>query len=123
LKLKFKISLSLSITCAFKYFENSNDLLIFQLSGLTLVITGGIIQGVYKEYLDFLGDQVAQRIYFTIGVQYFNMGFHLQFFNTPVLLIVIGFIVFFVTFFGCCGAIRESHCLIATFTVLLVISI
>jgi len=32
----------------------------------------------------------------------------------------VGFIVFFVTFFGCCGAIKENHCMTATFTVLLV---
>lgn len=73
--------------------------LLFALSGLTLIITGGVIQGVYKEYLDFLGD---------------------QFFNTPVLLIVVGCIIFFVTFFGCCGAIKENHCMTVTFTILLV---
>ena len=42
-----------------------------------------------------------------------------QFFNTPVLLIVVGCIIFFVTFFGCCGAIKENHCMTVTFSVLL----
>jgi CD63 antigen len=45
--------------------------------------------------------------------------FFLQFFNTPVLLIVVGCIIFFVTFFGCCGAIKENHCMTITFSVLL----
>ena len=41
----------------------------------------------YSQYLDFLGD---------------------QFFNTPVFLIVVGCIIFFVAFFGCCGAIKVN---------------
>ncbi|XP_017882575.1 23 kDa integral membrane protein-like [Ceratina calcarata] len=32
-----------------------------------------------------------------------------------ITLIVIGSIVFVVSFFGCCGAIRESHCMTITF--------
>merc|ERR1712156_1087891 len=54
--------------------------LIFLITGLALIITGCVIQGVYSNYLDFLGD---------------------SFFNTPVLLVVVGCIIFFVTFFGC----------------------
>ncbi|KAJ8686412.1 hypothetical protein QAD02_022206 [Eretmocerus hayati] len=34
-------------------------------------------------------------------------------------LIVIGAIIFIITFFGCCGAIRESHCMTVTYGVLL----
>ena len=30
---------------------------LFQLSGLCLIVTGGVIQGVYSQYLDFLGDK------------------------------------------------------------------
>ena len=70
----------------------------FQLSGLCLIVTGGVIQGVYSQYLDFLGD---------------------KFFNAPVLLVVVGCIIFFVTFFGCCGAVKENHCMTVTFSVLL----
>ncbi|EZA58234.1 CD63 antigen [Ooceraea biroi] len=36
-----------------------------------------------------------------------------------VTLIVIGSIIFVIAFFGCCGAIRESHCMIVTFATLL----
>jgi len=72
--------------------------LVFAITGLTLIITGGVIQGAYSQYLDFLGD---------------------QFFNTPVLLVVVGCIIFCITFFGCCGAVKENHCMTVTFSVLL----
>jgi len=42
-----------------------------------------------------------------------------SFFNTPVLLVVVGCIIFFVTFFGCCGAIKEHHCMTLSFSVFL----
>lgn len=72
--------------------------LIFAISGLALIITGGVVQAKYKEYLDFLGH---------------------DFFNTPILLIIVGCIIFFVTFFGCCGAVKENHCMTLTFSILL----
>ena len=71
---------------------------LFQLSGLCLIVTGGVIQGVYSQYLDFLGD---------------------QFFSTPVFLVIVGCVIFFVAFFGCCGAIKENHCMTFTFAILL----
>jgi hypothetical protein len=33
---------------------------------------------------------------------------------SPIALIVVGSIVFVVAFYGCCGAIRESHCMVVT---------
>jgi len=72
--------------------------LLFALSGLLLIIAGGIIQGAYSQYLDFLGN---------------------QFFNTPVFLIIVGCIIFVVAFFGCCGAIKENQCMTITFAVLM----
>jgi len=72
--------------------------LIFAITGLALIVIGGIIQGLYSQYLDFLGD---------------------QFFNTPILLVVVGCLIFIVTFFGCCGAIKESYCMTMTFSILL----
>merc|ERR1711874_223703 len=68
--------------------------LLFSLSGLFLIVTGGVVQGAYSQYLDFLGD---------------------SFFSTPVFLIIVGCIIFFVAFFGCCGAIKENHCMTLTF--------
>lgn len=72
--------------------------LIFTITGLALIVIGGIIQGLYSQYLDFLGD---------------------QFLNTPVLLVVVGCLIFIITFFGCCGAIKEHYCMTMTFSVLL----
>jgi len=72
--------------------------LLFTLSGLFLIVVGGVVQGAYSQYLDFLGD---------------------QFFSTPVFLVIVGCIIFFVAFFGCCGAIKENHCMTLAFAILL----
>ncbi|XP_043467515.1 CD63 antigen [Leptopilina heterotoma] len=37
----------------------------------------------------------------------------------PIFLLVIGAIIFVIAFFGCCGAIRDSHCMVVTFAVFL----
>jgi len=72
--------------------------LLFALSGLLLITTGGVIQGAYSQYLDFLGD---------------------QFFSTPAFMVAVGVIIFIVAFFGCCGAIKENHCMTLTFAILM----
>ncbi|XP_015742409.1 CD63 antigen [Coturnix japonica] len=36
-----------------------------------------------------------------------------------VAIMVVGIIIFFVSFFGCCGAWKESYCMVTTFAVLL----
>ncbi|XP_068033846.1 LOW QUALITY PROTEIN: CD63 antigen [Anomalospiza imberbis] len=38
---------------------------------------------------------------------------------TPVGIVVLGVVIFFTSFFGCCGAWRESYCMVTTFAVLL----
>ncbi|XP_052862426.1 CD63 antigen-like isoform X1 [Anopheles cruzii] len=38
-----------------------------------------------------------------------------------VLLIVFGSVVFFIAFFGCCGAIRESYCMTSTYSFCLIL--
>jgi CD63 antigen len=68
-------------------------ILTFQISGIAILSVGAIIQNFYSNYTDFL---------------------HGKFFVGPVLLIVVGVIVFVVAFFGCCGAIKENHCMILT---------
>jgi len=35
--------------------------------------------------------------------------------NSAVTLIVIGCIIFIIAFLGCCGALRENHCMLVTF--------
>ncbi|XP_018567936.1 leukocyte surface antigen CD53-like [Anoplophora glabripennis] len=37
----------------------------------------------------------------------------------PVLLIIIGSIIFVTAFFGCCGAIKENTCMLTTFAIIL----
>lgn len=61
---------------------------------------GAVIHGVYYNYQHFLDN---------------------KFLSVPSLLIAIGAIIFFIAFFGCCGAVRENYCMIITFTSLLVI--
>lgn len=93
---KHTVNMETSMKCV-KYLLFAFNL-VFAISGLALIVIGGIIQGLYSQYLDFLGD---------------------KFFNTPVLLVVVGCLIFIVTFFGCCGAIKEHYCMTMTFSVLL----
>lgn len=37
----------------------------------------------------------------------------------PISSMVVGSIVFLVAFFGCCGAIRESNCMLVTVSILI----
>ncbi|XP_069739197.1 CD63 antigen [Phaenicophaeus curvirostris] len=39
--------------------------------------------------------------------------------GSPLAILVLGVIIFFIAFFGCCGAWKESYCLVTTFAVLL----
>ncbi|XP_049866832.1 CD63 antigen-like isoform X2 [Pectinophora gossypiella] len=41
----------------------------------------------------------------------------------PWLFIIIGSIMFVIAFFGCCGAIRESHCMVVTYAIFLLVII
>lgn len=52
---------------------------------------GIAVQSAYHDYRHFLDD---------------------EFFSVPKLLIAIGIIIFFIAFFGCCGAIKENYCMI-----------
>lgn len=70
------------------------------LAGLILVVAGAVVQTKFNEYLSFFGSTANAAAIFVI---------------------VIGVVVFVIGFFGCCGAIRENHCMIVTFVVLLCI--
>jgi len=37
----------------------------------------------------------------------------------PILMIVVGVVVLFIAFFGCCGAIREGTCMLTTYAIIL----
>ncbi|XP_025602937.2 tetraspanin-12 [Athalia rosae] len=74
--------------------------LIFVITGILLISIGSVILGVYHDYEHFLDN---------------------KFFSVPALLIAVGTIIFFIAFFGCCGAVRENYCMIVTFSTLMVL--
>lgn len=65
----------------------------FQITGIILLSIGIVIHGIYHNYQHFLDN---------------------KFLSVPSLLIAIGAIIFFIAFFGCCGAVRENYCMIIT---------
>ncbi|KYQ60666.1 CD63 antigen, partial [Trachymyrmex zeteki] len=73
---------------------------LFQITGIVFISVGGVILVVYSGYSNFVDS---------------------WFFAAPLLMIVVGVIVFLVSFFGCCGAVKENHCMIITFSVLLLL--
>jgi len=74
--------------------------LVFAVTGLLLLVMGLVVQSAHSQYLDFLSHRLL---------------------SPPVLLTVLGGVIFGISFFGCCGAIRESHALTRTFSVLLAV--
>lgn len=74
--------------------------LIFVITGVVVLSVGAVIQGLYHKYSYSLDD---------------------GFFSAPALLIAVGAIVFIVSFFGCCGAVKENHCMILTFSIMLLL--
>lgn len=73
--------------------------LLFVITGIILLSIGATIHAVYYKYNHFLDN---------------------KFLSVPSLLIAVGVIIFFIAFFGCCGAVRENYCMLITFTTLLV---
>lgn len=71
---------------------------IFFLTSIAIIGIGAYIQVNMTKYLDFLGD---------------------TYLNTSVILIIIGVAMLIVTFFGCCGACTQNHCMLYTFGTLL----
>ncbi|XP_069826158.1 CD63 antigen [Dendropsophus ebraccatus] len=41
--------------------------------------------------------------------------------GAPIVIIAVGVVIFFISFFGCCGAAKENYCMVTTFAVLLVL--
>ncbi|CAH1115550.1 unnamed protein product [Psylliodes chrysocephalus] len=75
----------------------------FALGGLALVIVGVL----YKLNLDDYTNALPS------DYQAINWA--------PTLTIVVGSIIFVIAFLGCCGAIRESTCLLTTYAVILLV--
>ncbi|XP_023245587.1 CD63 antigen [Copidosoma floridanum] len=74
--------------------------LIFAITGIVFIAAGATVLIMYKGYSNFVNIWV---------------------FMVPVLVIVVGVVVFTTSFFGCCGAVKENHCMIITFSLLLLL--
>lgn len=72
--------------------------LLFVLAGIGLISAGAYVKVKLDQYYDFFGSD------------YMGPG---------ILLIVVGVFIFFLAFFGCCGAYKENYCLTMTFAVCL----
>lgn len=75
--------------------------LLFAITGLIILIVGAKSQINAQPYVS-----LTDESFYT---------------SAPVILIIVGLIVFVVAFFGCCGAVKENHCMIVTFSVFLLI--
>jgi len=75
---------------------------IFWLCGLALIIVGILVQvSLHNTFM--IHDATAS--------------------GAPIVLIGVGVVIFFIAFFGCCGAWKESYCMITMFAILLSIVI
>ncbi|ROL47010.1 CD63 antigen [Anabarilius grahami] len=69
---------------------------IFWLCGLALIVLGILVQ-----------------------VAIHNTAIIKGYTGSPLVLIIVGVIIFFIAFFGCCGAWKENQCMVTMFAVLL----
>ncbi|XP_060530047.1 CD63 antigen [Cylas formicarius] len=74
--------------------------LFFVITGIIFIGVGVTVKTVYTDYSYFLDG---------------------KYFSLPNMLIATGVLIFFVSFFGCCGAIKENWILLAVFSILLII--
>ncbi|XP_003695409.1 CD9 antigen-like [Apis florea] len=64
---------------------------LFVLTGVMIISVGTTIYAVYEDFSHFLDP---------------------SYFSPATLLIVVGIFVFIIAFLGCCGALRESTCMV-----------
>ncbi|XP_076230059.1 CD63 antigen-like isoform X2 [Nomia melanderi] len=81
-------------------FDSKRSSKLIRITGIVFIAVGTVILVVYSGYSNFMDT---------------------WFFAAPVFMIIIGAVVFLVSFFGCCGAVKENHCMIITFSVLLLL--
>lgn len=75
-------------------FDNFFSKFPLQLGGIAMVVLGVSILYKYDVVLDVIKDSHAEVV--------------------PIVFIAIGSAIFLIAFFGCCGAIFESECMILT---------
>ncbi|XP_043911177.1 CD63 antigen-like [Protopterus annectens] len=73
---------------------------VFWVSGIALIIIGGVSRNSYLEYQSFTGGGLT---------------------SISVMLIVVGVFIAILSFLGCCGAWKENSCMLITFLTILVI--
>ncbi|KAG7301908.1 hypothetical protein JYU34_013327 [Plutella xylostella] len=73
--------------------------LFFALAGLALLGVGAAVQWQVKPLLDV-----------------FDGSFEVA----PISAMVVGGVVFLIAFFGCCGSLRESNCMLVTYAVFMI---
>lgn len=85
-----------------------------QLTGIAILTVGAVIFTAYHHYQNFLGkpqipfDQFQKISTFECP----NTGDEIW--SAPTVFMIIGGIVFLIAFLGCCGAIKESSCMVLT---------
>ncbi|XP_050050028.1 leukocyte surface antigen CD53-like [Dermacentor andersoni] len=70
----------------------------FAISGIVIIVCGGYSLHLFKKTGPVIGEDYV---------------------SAPIILIVVGSIVFLVAFLGCCGAMQESYCMLMLFSVFL----
>ncbi|XP_061840136.1 CD63 antigen [Nerophis lumbriciformis] len=71
---------------------------IFWLCGLALIVVGVLVQMSLHSTL-MISDASAS--------------------GAPIVIIAVGVVIFFIAFFGCCGAWKESYCMVTMFAIFL----
>ncbi|XP_028264867.1 CD63 antigen [Parambassis ranga] len=71
---------------------------LFWICGLALIVVGILVQVALHN--TFMIDDASAS-------------------GAPIVIIVVGVVIFFVAFFGCCGAWKENYCMVTMFAVLL----
>jgi CD63 antigen len=77
---------------------------IFALGGLAILVCGVLIRVALSSIVEVTQESELNSVHISLPAS---------------VLIAVGAVIFIIAFFGCCGAIRESHCMIVTFAVLL----
>ncbi|MBN3297679.1 CD63 antigen [Amia ocellicauda] len=75
---------------------------IFWLCGLALIVIGVLVQMSLQNTLRITNASAS---------------------GVPIVIISVGVVIFFIAFFGCCGAWKESACMVTMFAILLTLII
>ncbi|XP_031627365.1 uncharacterized protein LOC116343455 [Contarinia nasturtii] len=90
-----KMDLGVTFTKYVVFFFN----FLFAIIGIGMVVTGFIVRTKFIDYHDFIEYDLTPY---------------------PILLIVVGFVVFLIAFFGCCGAIKENTCMLFLYSLIMI---